>query len=183
MNIKLLIIQVIWLLLPAGFANMAPIIAKKIFPNWNKPIDHGKLWKGHEIFGPHKTYRGFISGIIVGLLVFYLQQTLYTHYTEYKHLSYFNYENISVLFGAWMGFCALLGDLIKSFFKRRFHIAPGAPWIFFDQVDWIMGALFSITTIYIPKIEIIAMSLIIGVLLHLIIRRMAYFLGIVSEPL
>jgi hypothetical protein len=32
-------------------------------------------------------------------------------------------------------------DSVKSFVKRRVGIAPGAPWIPFDQLDFVIGAL------------------------------------------
>lgn len=179
----MLFIQVLWLLFPAGFANMAPLLAKKLFPRWNTPVDLNKLWNGYEIFGSHKTYRGLLCGGLTGFFIFYLQQRLYISNPTCKSWSLFNYETTTVFFGFWMGLCALLGDLIKSFCKRRAHIAPGQPWIPFDQIDWIIGALLSVTLIFLPKFEIIVSSLTLGIVLHLIIRRIAFALGLVSDPL
>jgi CDP-2,3-bis-(O-geranylgeranyl)-sn-glycerol synthase len=33
------------------------------------------------------------------------------------------------------------GDALKSLVKRRVGIAPGAPWIPWDQLDFALGAL------------------------------------------
>jgi CDP-2,3-bis-(O-geranylgeranyl)-sn-glycerol synthase len=35
---------------------------------------------------------------------------------------------------------AILGDAVKSFFKRRVGIPPGKPWIGPDEVDFYLGA-------------------------------------------
>jgi len=39
-------------------------------------------------------------------------------------------------------FGALIGDIIKSFFKRRIGKKRGQDWIPFDQIDFILGVLF-----------------------------------------
>lgn len=182
-NILLLFIESLWLLLPASLSNMSPILAKKLIPNWNTPVDFGKRCRGQEIFGSHKTYRGFAIGTLAGLLVFYIQQIIFRHNPFIRSISLIDYQSISTLFGAWLGFCALLGDLLKSFFKRRLKIAPGKAWLFFDEVDWIVGALLGVSVIYVPSLKLISASLIIGVSLHFIIRWIAFILGLVSEPL
>jgi CDP-2,3-bis-(O-geranylgeranyl)-sn-glycerol synthase len=43
--------------------------------------------------------------------------------------------------GFLLGLGAMAGDAAKSFFKRRLGIAPGHPWIPFDQIDFQIGAL------------------------------------------
>lgn len=179
----MLIIKTLWLLLPAAFANMAPVVANKLFPQWNKPVDYGRTWKGTEIFGSHKTYRGFVSGILVSFVVFYFQQALFDKVPAIRHISLFNYAEANSVFGAWMGLCALLGDLIKSFFKRRFFIAPGRPWIPFDQIDWIIGALIGICVFYVPSVPIILTSLTIGIVLHFLIKYIGFLWKLSPTPL
>lgn len=179
----MLILKALWLLLPAGFANMAPIFAAKAFPKWDLPVDFGKSWNGHEIFGNHKTYRGLISGTIMGFLIFGVQKILFHSFPFFKELSLFNYTEISPLFGAWMGLAALLGDLIKSFFKRRFAIAPGKTWIPFDQIDWIIGALVGLSIVFIPSVAIVIASLVIGLGLHFFIRYVGFLLKLNTTPL
>ena len=57
----------IWFLLPAAVSNAVPIFAAAIpaLKKFDAPIDAGKTWRGHELLGPHKTWRGIIAGIIV----------------------------------------------------------------------------------------------------------------------
>ena len=179
----MLFLKALWLLLPAAFANMSPIVAKKIFPKWDTPIDYGKKWRHQQIFGSHKTYRGLVSGTVIGFVVFYLQQILFAKFPVISNLSYFDYQTTSPLFGAAMGLSALLGDLIKSFFKRRLNIASGKPWIPFDEIDWIVGALICVTFIFTPNFNLVLASLIVGVSSHFIIRRISYLLHFVTTPL
>jgi CDP-2,3-bis-(O-geranylgeranyl)-sn-glycerol synthase len=35
----------------------------------------------------------------------------------------------------------MAGDSVKNFVWRRLRIPPGAPWIPFDQLDFVLGAL------------------------------------------
>lgn len=179
----LLILQTLWLLLPAGLANMAPVFAATMLPFWNTPVDFGRSWKGHEIFGSHKTYRGLISGLFTGLLIFMLQQSLYRSVPFFKELSLFNYDEVNPFFGAWMGISALLGDLIKSFFKRRYEIAPGKPWIPFDQIDWIVGALLAVCVVFIPSLAVVTTSFIMGLGLHFFIKYVGFLWKLSPTPL
>jgi CDP-2,3-bis-(O-geranylgeranyl)-sn-glycerol synthase len=47
------------------------------------------------------------------------------------------------LFGAILGFAALVGDAVKSFFKRRRGKDRGAPWVPFDQLDFVVFGLLA----------------------------------------
>ncbi len=123
------VFKIIWLLLPAALANMAPIFARFIFPNWNTPIDFGLKFHKNRIFGDHKTYRGFFAAVMTGFIVFIVQQVLYWKIPWLRFFKIVDYDVTSPFFGAWLGFCAITGDLIKSFFKRRIQIRPGEPWI------------------------------------------------------
>lgn len=179
----MLVINALWLLLPAAFANMAPVLAKPLFPRWDTPVDFGHVWKEKEIFGSHKTYRGFASGIFLGFIVFYFQQLLYQSFPAIRNISLFNYVDVHSVLGAWMGFSALLGDLIKSFFKRRFSIRPGRPWIPFDQIDWIIGALLGICVVYVPTLTLVLVSLAIGVAFHFLIKYIGFLWKLNPTPL
>src|ERR1039457_3892121 len=69
---------VIWFFLPAGLGNAAPIIAAK-FPglkNWTFPLDGYATFRGKRLLGDHKTVRGLVSGILIGMLTAFLQIVL-----------------------------------------------------------------------------------------------------------
>lgn len=46
-----------------------------------------------------------------------------------------------LLHGVLLGVGAMGGDAVASFFKRWTGIAPGRPWMPFDQLDFLAGAL------------------------------------------
>lgn len=178
----MLVLHTLWLLLPAAVANMIPVLVKPMFPEWNTPVDFGRRWKGKELFGSHKTYRGFVSGMIAGLIIFNFQQIAYRASPFIREISLFNYNEVPAIAGAWIGFGALLGDLIKSFFKRRRAIAPGRAWIPFDQIDWIIGALLSLSVFYVPSLPVIILSFLFGVGLHFLFKYVGYIWKINPTP-
>ena len=151
--------QMLFLLMPAGIANTAPVWGAKIkgLKKFKTPIDLGLKYKGVRWLGDHKTYRGLLLGLVVGGLMGLLQEIAIYYFTYFENLaatitSYSPFDDINwILLGAALGLFALIGDAIKSFFKRRLHIAPGKAWPVLDQVDYILGAfivvgfLFSLT--------------------------------------
>jgi CDP-2,3-bis-(O-geranylgeranyl)-sn-glycerol synthase len=118
--------ELLWAMLPAYCANMAPPFLR-FWPGWNRPISVRWL-------GEHKTVMGFLAGVATGALAGYA-------------LSRIGWETSVVasrdlpLVGLAQGLGAMSGDALKSFFKRRRSIAPGARWIPADQLDFALGAL------------------------------------------
>lgn len=47
------------------------------------------------------------------------------------------------IFGAVVGAAALIGDAVKSYFKRRLGKDGGAPWVPFDQLDFVLFGLMA----------------------------------------
>ncbi|MFH2020451.1 MAG: CDP-archaeol synthase [archaeon] len=177
-GIILKIVQAIWYILPAYLANMSPVFAKKLFSGFSTPVDFGRKFGGSPLFGRNKTYRGLISGTVVGILVALLQQYLY-RFNSIQKISLVNYHNINIIgFGIYMGFGALIGDLAKSFIKRRIGIAPGKSWIPFDQTDFLVGAMIMSSLIYVPDLLTILYVLIILPILKVIVDQIGVFLKI-----
>lgn len=158
-----LILKTIWIFLPAGFANMAPVIFNRL-PFLNYPLDFNFSFHGKPILGINKTWRGLVVGIIFAIIITYFQKAFYL---ETKFLSAIDYSQINVLlFGFLSGFGALFGDALKSFFKRRLNIAPGANWPPFDQLDWIIGTNFFLSLYIFLDPKYVFTSLIILAPLH-----------------
>src|SRR5258708_21044687 len=131
MTVLQLLISTLAIYLPAMMANMAPIVAAKwnLLSRLNRAIDFGLYLHGERILGSHKTWRGLCIAIIAGAVTGAVQAII----THQEILFEF-------FIGAMMGFGAIIGDALKSFFKRRFHVAPGSLWIPFDQIDFVIGA-------------------------------------------
>ena len=99
------------------------------------PIDFGKnLSDGRRVFGDGKTWRGLIAGILAGIAVGLVQIGAAGAYD----LSMLPSQTLLTVVLLAVG--ALLGDLVKSFFKRRFGKERGAKWPIADQYDLVAGA-------------------------------------------
>ena len=147
---------------------MSPVFAKKlgILKLLAKPIN--KKW-----LGKNKTYRGFVTGIIAAIIVVYLQTIFYQSW------SIIPYQEINpFLLGTLIGFGTLFGDAVESFFKRRLKIAPGRPFLPFDQLDSVAGALLFIYILHPLSLNMIIFSLIITFVLTLFSNSIGYLLKI-----
>lgn len=140
---------VLWVFVPAGVANMAPIFAAHItaLKCYDAPVDFGKSFRGKRIFGDHKTWRGFAAGIITATLVLTLQQALAGQFSWAAWLADgLDYGDLPVLIvGPLFALGALGGDAVKSFFKRQVGVKPGGSWIPFDQIDYIVGGALAVS--------------------------------------
>jgi CDP-2,3-bis-(O-geranylgeranyl)-sn-glycerol synthase len=148
-------------LLPAYVANLSCPFAKYILGE--TPIN--EKWFGH-----HKTWQGLFAGILIGTSIGFLIPFL-------PIINY--YITINPILFAFIGsFGAVMGDIIKSFFKRRIGIQPGQPWIPFDQLDFIIGAMLLTILINPFPTEIAICGFIITPILHFTANILAFKLKI-----
>ena len=125
---------ILWYFLPAFVANMTPVFVRRV-RLLDTPVDFGVKFHGERLLGEHKTWRGLAFGVLAGTLIFLLQQCVVVPF------ALFDYQQMPWILGALLSSGALLGDLLKSFIKRRIHIKPGTSWYGFDQIDYIVGGL------------------------------------------
>ncbi len=171
------ILTCFYLIIPGAVANMMPVFVRHI-DFLNISVDFNKKWRGNPIFGSHKTYRGFFFGILGAIVVSYFQKLL-SVYPFFQQISFFDYTKTSfVLIGFLIGFGVLFGDLVKSFFKRRHGIKPGAKFFPWDQIDLVIGALVFISFIKIPSWQMILFFLLVGPMLHIFFNHIGYWLKI-----
>lgn len=166
--------QLIWLMLPAGIANIGASMSRYI-PLLNYPVDSGKSWRGKRIFGAHKTWRGVVFGTLFGISTFWLQQYLY-QFDFFGNVSLVNYAEQTWVFGLLLASGAVWGDIVKSFFKRRINRAPGESWMPFDQIDYAVGGLMAISFVYFPGWFMGFSIILFGFLLHIIFNLLGYLL-------
>lgn len=174
-----------WLLLPAGLANMAPVLAKKWpwLQRFAKPIDGGHTWRGRRLFGSHKTWRGFIAGWLMATLFTLIQFWLYDTSPAVRDFYRINIDHLNpVLWGGALAFGALGGDAIKSFFKRQFGIQPGKNWVPFDQLDFVAGTLL-VTALFLDMpLRFYLIAVLIGPLLHPLFNLLGWALHLKDKP-
>ncbi len=155
-------------ILPAYFANGAPVLF-----GGGRPIDGGRLFRdGKPIFGPRKTVRGFISGVLVGTVTAFCLGLagLLPAFPD------------ALILGFLMGLGAMVGDLAGSFIKRRLNRPPGAPTPGLDQLDFVIGAVLFSLPYRPPAPEVLACVLVLTPVIHLATNFAAYKLGLKREP-
>ena len=153
-----LIINALVFILPAYFANAAPVVF-----GGGAPIDGGrKFFDGRHIFGPGKSIRGFIVGLIAGLLIGSLQ-------------------------GRWMAglllaLGALFGDLLGSFIKRRLGAKRGESAPGLDQLGFLALAILFVLPVQVPSLSIVIVLFLMTPMIHLGTNFIGYKLGFKDRP-
>jgi len=177
---------VLWFFLPAGLANMTPIFAARLpfLRRWSFPLDGYATFRGKRIFGSHKTIRGVVSGMFIGILTVYLQVSVYAHVAWVRTFVLLDYTAIQpLLLGMLASGGALLGDALRSFCKRQLGIAPGKSWFPFDQLDYVLGGI-AVTAVYVRLTywQYLLLGL-IWFLLHPLATLIGYLLKLKDHPL
>ena len=172
------LLSAVWIMLPAYIPNpMAALLGG------GTPIDFGRNYSdGHRIFGDGKTFRGIffgvLAGIITGLILIWLSLTFILTFLPQHTLA-----SVSLL-----ALGALLGDLGKSFLKRRMGKVRGEKWPVADQLDLVVGA-FVLMLIFDPAwlfayltLPILIIIVILTVVLHRAVNIIGYMLGVKEVP-
>lgn len=98
------------------------------------------------------------------------------------------------LFGGFVGFMALVGDAVKSYFKRRTGRDRGRPWVPFDQLDFVVFGLLAMV-IASPLLAdgwvraallgdwvVLATLIVLTPLLHFLVNVLGYWLKLKDVP-
>lgn len=179
-SLTVILFQTLFFFLPAYIGNTSPVIFSKLkpFSNWNFPADFYKKYKGKRILGDHKTIRGYIVGIIfsatMGLLQFYLVKN---NIWKYHHAIYLD-PTKSLILSLLLGFGALFGDSLKSFFKRQVGIDPGKPWVPFDWIDFTIGAIILSFWYYYPGTIIYIVGIFLNPMISLLSNLLSRLIGL-----
>ncbi len=163
-----------WFFLPAGIANMTPPLTNKIpwLKQWNAPLDLGGTFRGKRLLGNNKTWRGLWSGTVAASVTCFVQVNIVTR----GNLT-LSTAIISLIAGSILGFGALMGDVVESFFKRRVGIKSGKSWFPFDQLDYIVGGLILIYPFVRLPLVMVLWIVVIYFGLHLLVSYIGYQLG------
>lgn len=177
----------LWFFLPAGLANASPVFASRIsfLKSIYKPIDLNHKLRGKRILGDNKTYLGVVVAIFVGLVVIALQRYGYSHSEWIRSISGgVNYiRPVMWWLGPLLGFGAIFGDAVESFFKRQIGIQSGHRWFPFDQVDYVVGGLlFSLIIVRLSFFDYLLIIL-VWLVLHVIVSYLGYLSGLKAKPI
>jgi CDP-2,3-bis-(O-geranylgeranyl)-sn-glycerol synthase len=172
-EILLEIAAAMWFIFPAYCANAAPVIF-----GGGPQMDFGKKFSdGKPILGSHKTFRGFLAGLIVGTLVAVVQTLLYEQ-VLFEYGSQFSY---SILLGFMLSLGALVGDLVESFAKRRLDRPPGSSLQIADEIDFVLGAFLFSLPISPPSWLAVLIILLITIPIHQITNLGAALLNMKNK--
>ena len=179
-----------WLLaflffLPAGAANTSPVFANKLplLKRWKTPIDFGLNWHGKRLLGDNKRWRGLIFGSFIGGVTGGLVHLLQPEVIQQIRVVSFVPLLDMIFLGMALGFGALAGDAVESFFKRRTGVKPGHSWFPFDQLDFIAGGLAFSMLLADLSSGLILRVIIIYFGLHLVTSCFGYLLGLKDKPI
>jgi len=155
------------------------------------PLDGGRTLFGRPIFGPNKTWKGFVVMVPATALAFLALGTLALQAPAIGQrlwaLSPAQYAGLGLIAG--IGF--MLGELPNSFVKRQLEIpAGGAPrglvarWLAFavDRLDSIAGMLLAIALAVPLRWEAWLLVLCVGPLIHWLFSVALYVLGLKERP-
>ncbi|MDD5623493.1 MAG: CDP-archaeol synthase [Candidatus Peribacteraceae bacterium] len=166
-----LVLSALYFFLPAYIANMCPVFAGAMRLPGGTPISA-------RLFGAHKTYRGIYSAYIGAVGMLWLQRLLQEQ-GIFESLRLLDYTLVNPWFFAlFFGLGAAMGDLMKSFFKRRIRLPEGAPWFPLDQVDFVIGALLFLSPFILLDLPRILILLLLTPLLHFLTNVTGYLLGL-----
>lgn len=155
--------QLVYFMAPAYVANMVPPLVR-YWRGWNPPIS--RRW-----LGTHKTVLGFAAGVLAAVLAALAQ----------SHLAWAGTIAVDETWlglGLRFGVGAMGGDAVKSLFKRRAGIPPGKPWIPFDQVDFVLGALVLVRPVADLTWPDMAAILLVSAAGHVLVNHLGYWLGV-----
>ncbi|MBW2976216.1 CDP-archaeol synthase [Candidatus Woesearchaeota archaeon] len=166
-------------MMPAYFANMAPVMVRGIFKGLAFPLDLNKKIKNKPILGKNKTFRGLFFGVLFAVIIAYLQFLFYRN-NILAGVSITDYSNWALI-GVLMGFGAISGDLAESFVKRRLSYEPGKPFVPWDQIDFVIGAIIFVYPAVRLSFDKIGVILLLSFILHVSINHFAFYTGIRKE--
>ena len=150
----------LYIILPTYCTNGAPVIF-----GGGRSIDLGKtLPDGQRVLGNNKTFRGFISGVMVGTLVGLLCSYI------------FSTNLMAIALPASLG--ALLGDMAGAFLKRRLHIPPGGALPGVDQLDFVVGSIVLVSLFSPISVAAVLILLVVTPPIHFLTNVGAYLLGL-----
>lgn len=176
-----LVFEALFYALPIFVANSCATLTLSIplIKDRRTPIDFGQSWRGKRILGDGKSFQGLFFGTFMSAVVGVFQYGIFKNWT-FEHVKYLNESSLVrvVILALFLGFGALFGDIVKSFFKRRIGITRGNPWVPFDQLDFLIGGVIFGSLVYFPGWEVILTLAIITPLGHFLSNICAYYLGL-----
>ncbi len=174
-----MLVEVLYLALPAFAANMMPVVAArlKLLSALDRPIDANLSLRGKPLLGRNKTWRGVAAAVIGGVAVSYIQY-LFAMPLETVSTTAFASLPVALFYGCIAGILVMVGDALGSIMKRQLGIASGAPCIPLDQIDYIVVFILGTAFFISWSIPAAALLIVTTFFLNLVANALAYGIGI-----
>lgn len=160
-------------------------------------MDGGRLWKdGRRLLGSSKTWLGFFVGSLIGVAVGAVQAWLIMIAPPpWQLVPSFGATWPQALLPLFLlGFGALTGDAIGSFFKRRSGRESSAPFPLLDQLPFLLVPMLLLGAFtpslfvaafwpgIVPGFLTVAWVLLLTLFLHTSFNWVGYFIGAKRVP-
>jgi hypothetical protein len=187
--------QSAFLLLAMGIAGAAHVLWLRsgLSARFARPVDAGRCFRGHRLFGDNKQVRGFmvlplataLSFVMFGHVRPILPHTFSAGLWELGDLQYAG-------LGLACGLAFMLAELPNSFLKRRLGIAPGAasrgPWLgplllVIDRLDSVLGVLLVLSVLVTVPWGTWCIVLLAGPVVHAVYSIVLHAMGVKERAL
>jgi len=156
-------LQLLFLL---AVANGAPILARNMLgDHFGQALDFDLiLYDKRRLLGPSKTIRGVIAAVAL---------------TGVAGIPF----GMSFATGAIFGLCAMVGDLLSSFIKRRFNIKPSDSALGLDQgLEALFPLLFLAAHFELRSTDIVIL-VVMFFFVEIALSRLLYWMHVRKRPL
>lgn len=171
-EIGFMVLQALWFIAPAYAANaFPPLLRGKI------PLDKGNRLNRHRVLGEGKTLEGTFGGIFFG--VFFGSVQIYFQPLLPAELGLYQ-MTFPLIF--LLSFGAIAGDIVNSFFKRRFGIKRGERIPFINRLDFLASALLFAYIVARIRPEHIIILFLVTPVVHKVANLIGFALKIKKVP-
>ncbi|MBD3353392.1 MAG: CDP-archaeol synthase [Candidatus Lokiarchaeota archaeon] len=189
--------------IPAFLANGFMPITGSIKKIKSYPVDGGRSWRGKRIFGPGKTWNGFIGGVILGFLcsyllsiwiypklyeitIIYMADGSVLEFIDTNDILFFvNITENPLKFNLRTFLLCIgspIGDLVGSFTKRRMDRPRGSQVFVIDQVDFILVSILLAYPVFPLGIAYIIFLFLFTPLITVLANVLGYYLKAKDVP-
>jgi CDP-2,3-bis-(O-geranylgeranyl)-sn-glycerol synthase len=185
----LVAIDVLWVLIPMYIASATATLPRGRGP----PMDLGRIWPpdGRRVFGPSKSWSGFLFGSLFALPFALLEAWLYLIAPPSLQIvpSYGGTVLLALPVAIVLSFGAMSGDALGSFLKRRLGRESGARTLLLDQMPFVLLpiglGLLLLPGIFVPvfwSVEALVWLLVYTLALHAAFNWVGYWVGLKKVP-
>ena len=186
----MLILQILVFAIPVTLAAILHMVAVRfnLFASLKIPLDFGKNYRGHRIFGDSKTYRGVVLMMLLSILGVYFLELLCMLFPSVNALNIMHFDKYpGYLLGMLFGLGYTLAELPNSFIKRQAGIAEGKRGsilnILLDQFDSVAGCLLLLFPFCDMTWPFVGYGCLVFLGLHLFFNFLLYLIGVRKNPM